>query len=90
MITSLKQEVDAAIKTLEGQSSVLLDLQSAIVDQAFRKEGKHRDKSRDPEMIISRTCLKTIQAKIAGFEEIMKHANTLRIEVSLPGNTISR
>ena len=70
------------IKTLEGQSSVLLDLHAAI-DQEFYKQSSHRDKSRDPDMIIFRTCLKSIQAKIAGFEEIMNHANTLRIEVSI-------
>ena len=82
-ITSLKQEVGAVMKTLEGQSEVIEDLTKAIIGRAFRsKRSQHRDRMKDPDMMLLRSCTNSIHAKIAGFDEIMDHANTLRIEVS--------
>ena len=83
-ITSLKQEVGAVLRTLEGQRDVLIDLKNAIIRQVLRsKKSRHRNRLKDPEMMILRSSLNAIQAKIAGFEEITEHANSLRIEVSL-------
>lgn len=84
---SLKQEVGAVSKTLEGQSDVLIELKKAILGQIFRsKRSRHRNRLKDPEMMILRNSLNAIDAKIEGFKEITEHANTLRIEVSLPMN----
>ena len=84
-ILSLKQEVGAVLKTLEGQSDVLNELKRAIIRQILRsKRSRHRNRLKDPEMMILRSSLNAINGKIAGFEEITEHANTLRIEVSLP------